>query len=297
MDDKKQKVLVYGATGAQARPLIPALQAKGHLPYAQNRNKSQAVHLSLSEQQLLEVSLEDKSGIYQATQGMDVVMLTIPFFAADEAGRYTIEAAHEAGVKLLIWNPSGAIPHETSQRHGLNVRMYNMEYLIASGLPYMVFQPTVYLENLLLPETAKGIATQNVIEYPAPSEAPMPWMAADDMARLMVAAMDRPDLVRTVFTVSGRPLNGHQLAECFSQALGRTITYRQISAGEYAQRLDRQLGEGNGKAIMGLAESSQPITVRKATFDPFPVVHATDKLNIPMMRITDWIKQYATHFS
>ena len=224
-------------------------------------------------------------------------MLTIPFFAADEAGRYTIEAAREAGVKLLMWNPSGAIPHETSQRHGLNVRMHNMEYLLASGLPYMVFQPTVYLENLLLPETAKGIATQNVIEYPAPSEAPMPWMAADDMARSMIAAMDRPDLVGTVFTVLGRPLNGHQLAKYFSQALGRTITYRQIGVDAYAQQLDRQLGEGNGKAIMGLEESSQPITVRKATFDPFPVVHATDKLNIPMIRTTDWIRQYATHFS
>ena len=29
MDDKKQKILVYGATGAQASPLIPALKAKG----------------------------------------------------------------------------------------------------------------------------------------------------------------------------------------------------------------------------------------------------------------------------
>jgi uncharacterized protein YbjT (DUF2867 family) len=289
------KILVHGATGAQARPLIDKLQEAGYKPFALTRNRQQASSLPLQAQQLLEISINDKEGIYQATQGMDVVILTIPFFADNDAGINAMDAAKAAGAKLLIWNTSGAIPHNTSGNHGLNVRMYNMEHLVALGIPYIVFQPTIYLENLLLPETAKRIANHNTIEYPAAADASYPWMSADDMATYMFEAIQRPDLVGSVFTVAGEPLTGEQLAVQFTFSLGRPIRYGQISLEEYASRLNKQLGEEAGKAIMG-AESAKAEN-RQALYPPLPVVHAKDVLGLPLQSLQSWILKYARHFA
>jgi uncharacterized protein YbjT (DUF2867 family) len=120
-------------------------------------------------------------------------------------------------------------------------------------------------------------------------------MSADDMATYMVEAIQRPDLVGSVFTVAGEPLTGEQLAVQFTFSLGRPIRYGQISLEEYASRLNKQLGEEAGKAIMG-AESAKAEN-RQALYPPLPVVHAKDVLGLPLQSLQSWILKYARHFA
>ncbi|MEM1322359.1 MAG: NmrA family NAD(P)-binding protein [Bacteroidota bacterium] len=290
-----KSVLVYSATGVQASPLLSLLQEVGYRTYAMTRNRSTA---KINENELVSISETDISNAHQlekANEGMDVVMLNLPFFSDDNAGKYAIEAAQNAGVKLIIWNANGAVPQETSTRYKMNTRMENMERLVASGIPYVVFQPTMYLENLLLPGTAEGIRNRDTIEMVAPSMAPIPWMSTHDICRAMVSVITREDLRNQVLTVSGAGITGTQLANEFSRALGRTIQYHQVEMTEYINRLNQVMGEGKGEEIMGMGKEDTR-TIRTANFPNFSALNAFEKLEFYPISIENWVQHNKQQF-
>jgi uncharacterized protein YbjT (DUF2867 family) len=290
MQSAKAKVLVYGATGAQARSLPWQLLAKGYTPYVLTRDPQQVTDAAKAGAVVVEGDINEAGAVRRANRSMDAVLLTIPFFASDRAGRIAIDAAQEAAISLIVWNTSGLIPTAKGERHGLNVRVDNADYLRRSGIPHIIFQPTVFLENLLLPETAHLITSTNVISYPTPAEKTVHWLAANDLGSLMVAALAHPELAGSRFVVGGQQaIDGPALADCFSEALGRTITYRPLSPADYAARLDKLLGKGQGKAITGGAAPKQE-GIAKAPDIPVDMKPVLEKLPVAMTSVTDWVR-------
>ena len=260
-----KNVLVYSATGVQASPLLSLLQKGDYRTYAMTRNRANSTIEINESVTVLEVNTSDKSQLANTNEGKDIVMLNLPFFSDDSMGKNAIEAAQKTGVKLIIWNANGAVPQETSARYKMNIRMENMERLVASGIPYVVFQPTMYLENLLLPATVAAIQNNAAIEMIAPAEAPIPWMSTRDISEAMVKVIGRRDLWNNVLTVSGQGVTGAQLAHGFSKALGKTIAYQQIEVKEYLRRLNQVMGEGQGEEIIGMGKQDDR-PVRPAYF-------------------------------
>ena len=297
MASGKLKVLVYGATGVQANPLVGKLLQKGHLPYVMTRHPEKAEAMAKAGAKIIEGDINDATPVGRANIGMDVVALTIPFLASDQAGKNVIDAAKKAGVKLIVWNTSGMIPEQKGERHGLNVRMDNANYLKKSGIPCIIFQPTVYLENLLLPDTAQLVVREGIISYPTPADKKVHWLASQDMAALMVTAMEKPDLAGSHFVIGGEEaIDGNELADSFSLALGRNITYRPLSPADYAARLDKVMGKGNGRAITG---NSQKTTGKESSAPDIRVdmKSVLEKLPIQMTSVTGWVREYREFFN
>jgi uncharacterized protein YbjT (DUF2867 family) len=292
-----QHILIYSATGAQASPLLTKLQQGKHKLFALTRNKQAA---AIQENEFVKVAegrLSDVGSLKKVSSGMDVIMLNLPFFSDDRAGHNAIEAAKAANVQLIIWNANGPLPQQTSHRKKMNIRLRNMELLAASGIPYIVFQPTVYLENLLLPETARAIKERNVIEAVPPEDVAIPWMSAEDVCTCMVKSIHRKDLQNKVLTVAGSGWSGRELAHSFSEVLGRKITYQQISLEEYTQRLDNMMGAGCGAQIMGTAPDKDDRPIRAAHFAPFTSLDAFKELGVKPVGLHDWIAIYRSSFT
>ena len=76
------KVLVYGATGSQAGPVVHHLLANGHEAYAltRNPNTDKAKALQDAGATLVSGNLGDYASLVQASQGMDGVSFMIPAF-------------------------------------------------------------------------------------------------------------------------------------------------------------------------------------------------------------------------
>lgn len=290
-------ILVYGATGVQASPLLKQLQSDNHKVFALTRSKAKVAAIPENNyQHVVEGSLTHAADLNRLTQGMDIVMLNLPFFSENEAGSYAIDAAKRAGVKQIIWNANGEVPQITSDRVKMNVRLENMERLAASGIAYVVFQPTIYLENLLMQETARRIRENNRIEMVAAPDATLPWMSAWDISAAMVKSMGKPELNGKVMTVKGPGWDGNYLASAFSSVLGRKITYHQIDLLEHIKRINIALGEGHGEEIMGLAENQDSRPSREATFPPFTALDATQVLNLNLLSLESWIGQHQDIF-
>lgn len=292
-----KKILIYSATGLQASPLIKPLISQGYHVHALTRDKSAS---SLSENQsltLVEANLGAKSDVENAIEGMDVVMLNLPFFSDDNAGVYAIQAAKRAKVKLITWNANGEVPQHTTNRHKLNIRLGNMERLVESGTPYVVFQPTIYLENLLIGEIARYIKEDNSIQLPMPAEAPIPWISTHDISNCMVDAVGRTEFYNKVFTVRGEGWNGHELAETFSRILNRPISYKQVDLGTYVRRINSTMGEGSGEEIMGLKTIQSFESPREAKFPKFTANDGLEKFQTKKMSLGDWVELHQGYFN
>ena len=165
-------ILVYGATGAQGRPVAQQLIAAGHKVRLLVR-PSQLARVSDLEDRgatVVEGDLTDPASLARASAGVDGVFLLIPFF--DPRLDYAInaiDAARAAGVQKIVWNATGKIlPVHTGSRN-VDVRRDILAHLEASGLSFVALQPTVYMENLLGPWTAPEVAAHDRLAYPIPN--------------------------------------------------------------------------------------------------------------------------------
>lgn len=290
-------VLVYGATGAQASPTVFELLAQGHHPIVFTRNAAKAEAHRQAGATIFEGDMLNPDDTRRASEGVDAVALLIPFFMGDPhtAGRNAVQAARDAGVKLVVWNTGGPLLPQRVGQPAMDTRLDVRNWLLESGLPHIILQPTVYAENLLGPWTRPFVAERNQVAYPTPPEFVSGWLPSADMGKLVVAALQRPELAHQHFVVSGRDtVNGPQLAEVFSRALGREISYYAMPPQEFGQILDQAFGPGAGTQA---AAEYQRIWDGEAkpvmSVDMQPVLEA---LPVQLMSLEEWVQQHAAAF-
>ena len=294
-------VLVYGATGSQQGPVVPQLLAAGHRPYALTHSPDKAAALEQAGARVVVADMANADQLRQASEGMDAVALLVPFFLANPHdgvayAKNAIDAARQAGVKLIVWNTSGFLLPGRVGNPAIDGRLDVAEYLQESGVPHITIQPSVYAENLLGPWTAPFVADHDQVAYPTPAEMPVGWIATQDVAALVVAALERPELAGESFLVSGREnLTGPELAARFSAGLARPIAYHALPPAEFGAILDQLFGPGAGA---GATAMYQGIHDTKQ----YPPMHADmapvlAKLPVALTPIDEWVKQVAPAFS
>ncbi|HEX8657914.1 MAG TPA: NmrA family NAD(P)-binding protein [Hymenobacter sp.] len=299
MNPSKLKVLVYGATGVQAAPVVRHLLARGHQAFVLTRDAAKAAALQAAGATLVVGDPTDAAVCQQASQGMDAVSLLVPFGVAEplRLGRHAVDAARAARVRLLVWNTSGNIPTAPTGNPAYDVRLDLRAYLQASGLPHITLVPTVYAENLLGPWTAPSLAAHQELAYPVPAELPINWLPADDLGALTVAALERPQLAGRTFAVGGaEALTGPELAAAFSAGLNRPIRYRAMPPREFHAILSQLGGPEMAEAVTRGYEliwaGQAPDTQFRADM---PAV--LRKLPVALTPLSEWVAQHAAAFA
>jgi uncharacterized protein YbjT (DUF2867 family) len=294
------KVLVYGATGSQSSPVVHELLRRGHQPYVVTRSAEKAAPLAAAGATVVVADMGDQERLVEVSRGMDAVALLIPFFInpadAPGFGRNAISAAREAAVKLIVWNTSGPMPPARTGNPGVDVRLDTADELQASGLPHIIIAPTAYAENLLGPWTAPFVANEGKVAYPNPPQARIAWIASADVGALMVAALERPELAGRKFAVSGlENVSGPELAEAFSDALGRPISYHPLPPREFGAILDSLFGPGAGDGAAAQYEqawASGEFPNMAADMD-----EVLAALPVRMRTLREWVAEHAGAFT
>lgn len=298
---EKLNVLVYGATGSQARPTVLHLLKNGHQPYVLTRHPEKAADLVAAGAKIALGDMADPASLQAASTGMDGVALLIPTFldnpmAAADYARSAIEAAKAAGVKLVVWNTSGALSPVRTGNPMLDMRLDVVDALKASRIPHIIIEPTVYMENWLGPWTSIPVTSRNQVAYPVLSHRRIGWIASEDVGALVAAALERPTLAGSHFKVSGLETpNGDELAAMFSQALGRPLTYYAMTPEEMGEAMELILGKGAGAAVAESYRQDQQNPNPPMMFHPMEQV--LQHLPVTMTRITDWVAAHAAAFN
>lgn len=293
MTNSIAKILVYGATGDQARPVARQLLEAGHQVRVLTRQPAKADELKALGAETVVGDLTDPKSLRRASEGVDGVFLLVPF--TDPQAQYgfnAIDAAKAAGVKLVVWNSTGTILPVRTSNPGLDVRLDLLEYLRASGLRHIVLQPTAYMENFLGPWTAPEIAAKDTFAYPISSEARVQFISHEDVAAFAVAAFQRPRAADAVYQLAGpERLGGEDVAERLTRTLGRTITFRSMPPAEFGAVLDGVFGPGAGDDATAFYEASlNDPSLISTDFDIAPVL---DALPIELTPLETWARGYA----
>lgn len=291
------KLLSYGATGSQGRPVAEKLLAAGHDVRILTRDPSKVKGLEGAE--VVEGDMADAASLVAATAGCEGVFLHVPFFTpAPQDGlvyaQNALEAARGAGVKLLVWNASGEILPARSGNLGFDVRLDILDAIKASGIPYIVLQPTAYMENFLGPWTREEIVESDSFAYPTPNTVEMQWIATEDVGTFATYAFSHPELAPLNLKLSGpERLNGKGVAERFSRALGRPISFRAMPAEEFGRKLDAVFPGMGAGAAQGYAAAYRHPEQFSTNVD---LGVALEKMPVETTTLEVWVRDHAEMF-
>jgi len=164
-----------------------------------------------------------------ATQGDDKAFLILLCSGSSNPRIYTqnaVQATSAAGVKLLTLNTSGQTLTQETGLTMLEHRIHLKVMLRASGIQSILLRLTAYVGNLLRPWVLPRLQAEGISAYPVEDARAVSWIAAQDLGRFAVAALDRPGLARQVFDLGGpQALTGAGLVQAFPCVLGRNIRY------------------------------------------------------------------------
>lgn len=207
-------VLLIGATGMLGRPVARRLAADGVAARALARDPRRAAGVLPRSVEVVEGDVLDERSLRSAMDGCRAVYVNL---ATPRSARrpdvearavpLIIDAARATGVEHLLKISFMGV-EATADRWWQSQRKADQQRAIAAaGIDYTVFQPTWFMESLVLFKAGGRLVLPNV-----PNE-PVHWIAGDDYARQVAAALAGPAARNRIYVVQGpEPLSFHQAA-------------------------------------------------------------------------------------
>lgn len=230
MERINKTIAVIGATGQQGGAVARTLLNKGWRVRALTRDatKPAAQELAKLGAEVVAGDLDKPSELATAFAGAYGVFSVQNYWLPDvgydgeiRQGKDVVDIAQEAGVQHLVYSSVGAAHRGMGQKH------FESKYLIeqhikSTDLSYTILRPVAFMENALW--NREKILEGTYPGWGLPLEKTVQTVAVNDIAAFAALAFENPDqfLGKTV-EVAGDELTENQMAERFSQALGRPV--------------------------------------------------------------------------
>lgn len=224
-------IVVTGPNGNVGTELVRMLLADGSLPFRIAANTPEKIErLYGPDAPKVKFSFGDRSTWDATLDGVSTLFLLFPLPHPRTAKTWMIpfvEAARAAGAAHIIYV---SVPTAGDTKF---VPHYSVERAIeASGVPYSLLRAAYFSQNLCRDITthAVDIARDNEILIPA-GKGLTSFVDSRDVAEVALRIMRDPAAHRNrPYVLTGpEALDFHQVAEIFSEVLGRRIVYREPS--------------------------------------------------------------------
>lgn len=155
-------IAVVGATGKLAIPVVEAMVKEGYAVRALVRDEAKAKKVLPVSVEVVLADLRRPETVARALQGQDAVYinlstlterLDLPFYEEREGVSVVAEAAKENGLQH-IYKIGAANDHPDRARPGTSlttpesIRAAGNRYIEEGGIPYTIFDPTMFMENI-----------------------------------------------------------------------------------------------------------------------------------------------------
>lgn len=244
------RVVVFGASGVQGAAQVVALSRAGHHPVAVSRNPK-PVQVDGKTVETVAADFSDHDALDRALRDAEIVFLNLPSTSFQPAP-VVIGAAKAIGsaisrastVRLVVFNTSMPVPEVS---HGIAAQDHRREMrklLRDMGLPVISIQPVVFLDNLFEGWALPPILERDTIVYCHRETLEVSWICHDDIAKLMVAAIDRPDLAGRNIPIGGpETVRLSQLTEKVSRGWGRQLKYECQTVDDFCDRISSAMDQ------------------------------------------------------
>jgi NAD(P)H dehydrogenase (quinone) len=221
-------ILVTGASGHLGRAVIKhLLDSRNVAPsriVAATRDTGKLADLAASGVRVVKADFDDPAGLETAFAGAGTVLI-VSTDALDGAGtrlrqhRAAIAAAAKAGVGRLAYT---SLPRTDTSKVSFAPDHFGTEEAIkATGLPYLIFRNSWYLENLFM---SLPNALKTGQWYTSAAGGKTSFVARDDIAAAIAGALANPPSGSTTWTLTGdEALSNEDIAALATSATGKPV--------------------------------------------------------------------------
>jgi uncharacterized protein YbjT (DUF2867 family) len=189
------KVLVIGASGMLAKPVIKHLDNAGFQLRLFSRTVSQTMFEK--EYEIVRGDVYNLFHLDKAMIGCDAVHISITTINDAIATKAIIEIARQREIKLISAITGCTVSEENRWFPMIENKYEEEKYIINSGISYMIFRPTWFFESLdLMIRDGKAMVLG---KQPNPCH----WVAADDYGKMVANAYIKTDTKNKIFFVFG----------------------------------------------------------------------------------------------
>ncbi|MEU0729129.1 NmrA family NAD(P)-binding protein [Streptomyces sp. NPDC006140] len=253
--------VIHGATGAQGAPVVAVLSAAGKSVTALTRDADAVVD---GAQRVVAAGYGSTAELTEAYRGADGVFVHLPVVSEEDRRTYAhniVAAVRAARPARVVFSTSGTpIDPETG---GAAAAL--ADGLADSGVPHAVITPTFYLENLLMPYVLDAVRERGVLPYPIRADFPASWASHLDIADVVAALFDRPDITGVISVGQYPAITGPDLAEAFGAHFGKDVLFEQITPEQFRSSVAPLIGEGPAADVAGAYAAMTTLADRSIT--------------------------------
>ncbi len=216
-------ILVTGAAGKTGRAVIRALAGESEPVRALiHRPEQSALLKAIGASETCAGDMRARAFVEQAVEDVRAIYHMAPNVSPDEVeiGRVVIEAARAAEVERFVYHSVlhphvQAMPHHW-QKAGVEERLF------ASGLRFVILQPTVYMQNMS--SQWEKIVGDGRYSVPYADETRLSMVDLEDVAEAAAIALCSPDVLdSTIELVGTQPMSQAEVTEALRTQLGRPV--------------------------------------------------------------------------
>jgi len=293
-------VVVFGAAGRQGMAQVRQLKAAGHDVRAISRRADPFLGEDFGHVDIRPADVRDEASVAAAMEGADAAFYTHPLMAPVSLvdGVATIgRAAVKAGLKRVVWNTSSWIPDRAGDSFSYAGNTAGINALWRTGAPATVFGSVLFMDNLLTNWAFPYIVNEGRYVYPHRPGLECSWISLDDVAKFMIAAIDRPDLEGAWLNIGGpQILHPPEVAQLLSDAVGRPIKYDPSTPEQFAKNLCDAFGDDMSAEQRAITEpfikafytynNETPLAPFKVDMGP-----VLERIPIEMETMAQWAKR------
>ena len=244
-------VAVFGASGRQGLAQVRQLVKAGHEVRALARGRDpfygEVFEGPGKVVDIVPCEMRDDASLANAVRGVDAVFYNHPVRFGEERLAWVQRmgtAARHANVKRMVWNTSMWIPDRPGDPGAYGVNTAAINALWRTGMPATVFGSVLFMDNLLTGWAFDSIVRDGKYIYPHNPFLQANWISLDDVAKFMIAALDRPDLEGAWLNIGGpERLTGFDVAERLTEAVGRPVEFQPCAPAQFGKRLADAFGD------------------------------------------------------
>lgn len=286
-------ILIVGARGNLGRIVTRRLLADGHQVRAMTRNPSKADDLRRLGAEVVAGDLRKLRSLHRAVQGVTTVISAAHSMlgrgrasseAVDDAGqRELIGVAESAGVEHFIFTSIMGARHD----HPIDfwrTKFGVEQYLVRSGLDWTIVRPGPFMEIHAYDLIGKAVARGKRVMLIGPGENPRCFVAARDVAELIVQAIDDRSLRGRRLDIGGpENLSAMQVVSIFERVSGR-----EAKVGHLPLPMVRGLSVALYPLHPGFSRIMRAGILSETTDQTFNPASLLGRVPIQLTRLEDW---------
>jgi uncharacterized protein YbjT (DUF2867 family) len=288
-----------GAVGSIGRKVTEALLAKGHKVRALVRREDErAEALRRLGAEVMQGDLTDLSAMHRAIGGCSRI-----YFGMSTSADYltatvnTAAVARHHGVEAFV-NMSQMTVTQMSITESTDSPQHKLHWLAEqalswSGLPVVTMRPTVFLDGFFRLFAGPGVRDADELALPMGRGKTSPIAAADVARAVSVVLEDPTPHIDKIYNLTGfESADLEHYARVFSEALGRTIRYRDVPVSRWSVKLlEAGVPAHTVKHLCVMTELNKQGRYDRMTDDLFKITGQKP------MSMYEFVKLHATEFT